>query len=171
MKTRTVFLGVLWLGGLTSAGEPAKEAKPSKITSIEADSKALGLSVPDLTRLRQLGFADPEIAYQTAELKRTPRQMITEREVINDMSKAYTDMEERVHKLPYDQRAAERESTIKATLTRVRRDHRTSRDDLRKILANTNFLTADETKRYLGPGLFSVDTLERVTFRPEQDKR
>jgi hypothetical protein len=63
---------------------------------------------------------------------------------------------------------------MKETLSRVRRERKASRDELRKILANTSYFTPDELSRALGPGLPKADDLRRVVrfgrFSPEPAK-
>ena len=75
-----------------------------------------------------------KILDQTSGKKRTARQVITEREVINDLVKVVADVNVRVSQLPAKQQPTEREALLKDALAKVRRDHRTSREEMRRIL-------------------------------------
>jgi hypothetical protein len=177
MMARMVVLGLGVLGASASAlaGEPpettaaaaatsprAADSKPAAPPSAEDVAKRLGVSVPELKRLRQLGFADSEIATQVIENKRTARQVITEREVINELAGSLAQVNVRVYKLSASEQSAERERAMKAALNKVRRERKTTREELRRIVAGTSLFTPEEVKRYLGIGLFDTDNLRRV---------
>jgi hypothetical protein len=191
MKTRMVGPAVLWLAGAVVAAEPPKAAdpaapapagaatrvsptshatdtsavKPPRRVPLETAAEDLGVTAPELKRLRALGFADSEVAALTQVQKRTPREMITEREVLNDVGKGLDEANARVYQMPPKQAATERDRALRAVIAKVRRDHHASREELRRILSGTSYLTADELKRFLGgPGLFGIDdlTLKRV---------
>jgi hypothetical protein len=184
MKTWMVALGALWLASAgavtTTAGEPpnaptnnndkAKDAKPRK-ASVEEAAKAIGVSADELKRLRELGFVDSEIVTQLRDHKRTARQIITEREVVSDVAKAFAEVNARVYQMPEKEQAAERERSLRAALAKVRRDHRTSKEELRRILAGTSFFTPEEMNRVLGAGFFAADELRRVFFSADDEKR
>jgi hypothetical protein len=130
--------------------------------AVDEAARRFGVTVDELKQLRQLGFADSEIAAQLSDGKRTARQIITERAVIDDLARALAQVNARVYKLSVSEQNTERERAMKAALARTRRDHHASRDDLRRILAGTSLLTPEETRHLLGPGLFDTDTIRRV---------
>ena len=176
MVARTVVLSVSLLGAAApaNAAEPpdvtapapaasaSAAAKPPEAPSAEDVAKRLGVSVPELKRLRQLGFADSEIATQVIDNKRTARQVITEREVINELARSLADVNVRVYKLSASEQTAEGERAMKAALAKVRRERRASREELRRIVAGTSLFSPEEVKDYLGIGLFDTDNLRRV---------
>ncbi len=177
MRTRMVVPGVLWLANVVAleAGEPPKtpatDPKPQAAAAkLEPDAKKLGLGVAELKRLREFGFTDSEILDQTSGKKRTARQVITEREVINDLVRIVAEVNVRVSRFPAKQQPAEREALLKDALAKVRRDHRTSREEMRRILAGTNFLSSAELDRVLGTSFFGVDGLKSVIFNAEEEK-
>jgi hypothetical protein len=154
------------------AAKPKPAAGRAAAAAVEAAARRFGVTVSELKRLRQLGFADSEIAAQLQDGKRTARQIIAERAIIDDLAKALADANARVYKLPASEQDAQRERAMKAALAKVRRDHHAGRDDLRRILAGTSLLTQEETKRLLGPSLFDTDTIRRVgatLFGDDQD--
>jgi hypothetical protein len=184
MKTRMVAPVVLWIAGVGAtavAGEPpgagadapkvarvsptshatqASAVKPPKRVPIEDVAQQLGVSTAELTRLHQLGFADSEVAALIQTHKRTAREMITEREVLNDVGKALDQANAQVYQLPAKQQTPERDRVLKTSLAKIRRDHRAGREEFRRILAGTSFFNADELKRLLGaPSFFNVDDL------------
>src|SRR4051812_41609505 len=140
MKTRTVVVGVLWLAGAAAAGEkptttPAGGEAARVVESPEETAKALGVTLAELKQLRAFGYSDSEILHQLTDNKRTARQLITERGVIDTFSKALAEVDARVYQMSASKRNSEREAATRAALAKVRREHRTSRDELRKILA------------------------------------
>lgn len=168
MKTRMVVLGVIWLTSVAAAGEPvltpSNKPKVAKLVQIETAAKQLGVSTIELTRLRELGFADSEISNQINDNKHTAHQLITEREVVNDLAKEIVEIDARVFRLPDSEQPAERDRALKSALAKIRRDHRASKDELRRILANTSFFTPEELRRALGPAMFRADDIKRVFF-------
>jgi hypothetical protein len=141
----------------TPAPNAKVKAKPNKPVGppVEVVAESIGVTPAELKRLRELGFGDSEVAFQVKEQKRTARQLILEREVLGDVSKALTEVNARVYQMDKDEQTAERERSMKAALAKVRRDHKMTRDELRRVLASTSFFTPDELKRVLGFSLFS----------------
>ena len=154
MRPRMVILGVLLLAGTASAGEPPKPVKPplsetkAQIEArLDSDAKAFGVTVAELKRLREFGYSDSEIFTQIKDNNRTARQLITEREVVNDLAKVIAEVNKRVYKMPEQKQAKEREKAMKDAVSKIRRERRTSRDEMREILTKTSFLRDDELKR------------------------
>jgi hypothetical protein len=143
----------------TTSGTAKSSVKPPRAVPIEEAALQVGVTVPELKRLRQLGFSDPEVATLLQASKRSAHDLITEREVLSEIGKAIDEVSARVYQLPVARQTAEREKTIKAALAKVRRDLRTSRDELRRILASTSYLTPDEQRRFLGGPAFFADDL------------
>jgi hypothetical protein len=175
-----VVLGALCLAGPASAGEraadpkaPAADAapKPQPAPTPPSAAKALGVTEAELKRLHELGFADSEIVVQVNESRRTARQIIQECEVVSDVAYSLAEAAARINLLPKRERAAERDRSMKSIVARARRDHKVSRDDLRRILSATNLFTPDDLRRALGPVLFRTDELRRVFFNTEDDER
>ena len=168
MKTRMVVLSVILLSSVAVADEPiltlSDNPKVLKLVKLENAAKQIGVTTTELTRLRELGFADSEISIQINENKRNARQLITEREVVNELAKELVEIDARVFKLSDSEQLAERERALKMALAKIRRDHRTSKDELRRILANTSFFTPEELRRALGPAMFRADDIKRVFF-------
>jgi hypothetical protein len=193
MKARMVALGVVWVAATAAAGAVGTEGEAPRApkadrdlygkkaaaiaeaarrtaAEVEKTSKLLGISPDELKRLHELGFADAEVANLLHTQKRTARQLIIEREVLSDVSRALAEVNARVHQMSAKEQAAERERAMRAALARVRRERRTSKDDLRKILAQTSFFTPDELKRCLGSSfLAGADDLRRVIFNGDSD--
>jgi hypothetical protein len=151
MKTRTVILGGLWLACNLAADEPPKapktEAKTKAEAKLESDAKTFGVSVADLKKLREFGFADAEIYGHIQENKRTARQLITEREVVDDLAKALAEVNQRVYRMPEKKQASERERAMKDAIAKIRRERKPSREELREILTKTSFLRDDQLRR------------------------
>ena len=136
-----------------------------KSANTEEAAKRVGVTVDELRRLRALGYLDSEVESLVKSGKRVARDMILEREVLNDLSKALDAANAQVFELSGEKKVQERERAIKAALAKAGKDHRAGREDLRKILSGTSYFTPDELKRLLGPpSLFSTDNLRRVGF-------
>lgn len=154
MRPRMVILSALWLAGALGADDPAKspkstvpETKAQIAARLETDAKTFGVSVAELKKLREFGYADAEIMALTVEQKRTARQLITEREVVDDLAKVIAEVNQRVYKMSESRQASEREKALRDAVTKIRRERRASRDELRQILTKTSFLRDDELKR------------------------
>lgn len=185
MKTRMVGLAVLSFVTITGAGEPvttepapptasegaAVAPKTPAVSELESAARRVGVTAEELKRLRQLGFTDAEVLTQTQTGQRTARQIITECEVIADAARAVGELNARVAKLPARDQAGERDRGLRSALARIRRERRTTRDELRRILAGTSLLNEEELRRALGPGFFRTDDLLRVFFNADDDRR
>ena len=157
MKTRMVILGALWLASALAADEPAKtitttpvpapETQAQLAAKQEADAKTFGVTVAELKRLRDYGFSDAELMAQIRENKRTARDLINERVVVDELAKALYEVNQRVYQMPEEKQASEREKALKDAVARLRRERRTSREELRQILSKTSFLRDDQLKR------------------------
>ena len=79
--------------------------------------------------------------------KRTARQLIIEREVVDDLAKALVEVNKRVYGMPPEKQETERDKGMRDAVNRVRREHRASREEIRQILAKTSFLRDEELSR------------------------
>ena len=103
--------------------------------------------------------------------KLTARQLITRREVVNEICKTIEEVNPRVFQLSGSQQSAERDRALKATLARIRHDRKLGRDELRGILDGTSLFAPDELNRLLGgAGFLGVDDLRRMIFAQEPAK-
>jgi hypothetical protein len=172
MRTHTVLSSLavfaVWTASVVWATEPTKApaAKTETATTarLSADeiARQLGVTTAELKQLRKLGFADSEIFTQVVENQRTARQVVLEREIINELAKALAEANVKSYKLSASEQSAQRERSMKAALAKVRRDYQTNREELRRILAGTSLLNPQEMKRCLGIPLFDTDNLRRV---------
>jgi hypothetical protein len=145
-----------------ASASPASGPAGAKAAAAEAFAKQMGITVAELKRLRQLGFADSEIATQLIENKRTAQQVITEREIVNELASALADANVRAYKKSASEQASERERSMRAALAKVRRDRKVSREELRRVLAGTSLVTPKDMRRLLGFPLFDTDNLRRA---------
>lgn len=153
MRARTVIFGMTLFAGAVGADAPSHTKAPTSETKaaieakLESDAKVFGVRVAELKRLRQFGYSDAEIHAQITENGRTPRQLIVEREVVNELAKVLADVNQRVYKMPADEQVTEREKAIRDAVTKIRRERRASREELKQILSRTSFLQDNELKR------------------------
>ncbi len=154
MRTRMVIFSVLWLGGTVWADEPPApvtapppEPKAQVEARMDADAKTFGVTRAEMKRLREYGYSDAELRTQLVENKRTARQLITEREVVDDLAKALVEVNKRVYNMPPDEQDAEREKGMRDAVNRIRRTRRATREEIRQILTKTSFLRDDEVSR------------------------
>lgn len=156
MRPRMMIFSVLWIGGTVWAEEPAApapvtppppEARAQVEARLDADAKSFGVTRGEMKRLREYGYSDSELRTQLVENKRTARQLITEREVVDDLAKALVEVNKRVYNMPPDQQDEEREKGMRDAVNRIRWTRRASREEIRQILTKTSFLRDDEVSR------------------------
>ena len=154
MRPRMAILCVLWLCGTVVADEPpgpipapSPDSKAEFEAKMDADAKTFGVSRTELKRLREFGYSDLELKTQLVDNKRTARQLITEREVVDDLAKALVEVNKRVYNLPPEEKDAAREKAMKDAVNRIRWMRRASREEIRQILTKTSFLRDEEVNR------------------------
>ncbi len=153
MRPRMFLLGLVLFAGAVRADEPAKplpltpETKAEIEARLDASAKTFGVTRAEMKKLRDFGYSDVELTFQLNDNKRTARQLILEREVVDDLAKALVDVNKRVYGMPADQQETERDKGMRDAVNRIRREHRASREEIRQILSKTSFLRDEEISR------------------------